>query len=487
MAFEELMQIPLKLKRECVERAAMLLEPEKYYGNKKMKDFVVYTPKKVVDEMLDLLPKEIWSDPNVTFIDICSKSGVFLERIYWRLYHGLRKYIPTGWKRSDHILTKQLFAFGLDKFCANNTRSVLYGAHKANSPYAYTTQFKDEDGNVKVLEHTIDGYTFNFRDVIQNEELFMEVVRRAFGDMKFDVVIGNPPYNRGMDLDFVHMGFKLCQKYCVMITPAKWQTAADDYRGCASKTINYKQFRKKLVPYMSKVVFYPDSFDVFGAAQADGISYYILDKQKEGETCIIENRCKLQDKLNSITERSITNRETLYNIGHEIINYLGEYKVWKFDRNKKGRYKVWTNNQIPVAGGRIKSGGGAVDGGGNGGCLLSLEGNCLVIGISRIIDTLKSEKPPVEASDITFVSDDINECRSFISWLNTKFTRFFVLINISKLTGILTDDYFRFVPAPPSGKFDHIYTDEELYKAFNLPQEYIDVIEAVIKERKLEF
>lgn len=56
--------------------------------------------------------------------------------------------------------------------------------------------------------------------------------------------------------------------------------------------------------------------------------------------------------------------------------------------------------------------------------------------------------------------------------------------NISKLTGILTNDYFRFVQAPPTGKFDHIYTDEELYKVFNLPQKYIDVIESVIKERK---
>lgn len=49
---------------------------------------------------------------------------------------------------------------------------------------------------------------------------------------------------------------------------------------------------------------------------------------------------------------------------------------------------------------------------------------------------------------------------------------------------MLDDNCFRFVPAPPSGKFDHIYTDEELYKAFNLPQKYIDVIEAVVKERK---
>jgi len=68
-----------------------------------------------------------------------------------------------------------------------------------------------------------------------------------------------------------------------------------------------------------------------------------------------------------------------------------------------------------------------------------------------------------------------------------------VLSNLSKLTGILTNHYFRFVPSPMvldeqgnrvPGKFDHIYTDEELYKTWNLPQKYIDVIEAVIKERK---
>ena len=39
--------------------------------------------------------------------------------------------------------------------------------------------------------------------------------------MKFDIIIGNPPYNRGMDLDFVNKGFDLCEQYCVMITPAK--------------------------------------------------------------------------------------------------------------------------------------------------------------------------------------------------------------------------------------------------------------------------
>ena len=82
-----------------------------------------------------------------------------------------------------------------------------------------------------------------------------------------------------------------------------------------------------------------------------------------------------------------------------------------------------------------------------------------------------------------FSSNDEQFCKHFVSWLNCRLTRFMVVIT-AKQTGILNDYGFRFVPAPPSGKFDHIYTDEEIYKAFNLPQKYIDVIEAVIKERK---
>ena len=63
-----------------------------------------------------------------------------------------------------------------------------------------------------------------------------------------------------------------------------------------------------------------------------------------------------------------------------------------------------------------------------------------------------------------------------------KFTRFFMACNISKLTGILTDDCFHFISVSSTDKFDHIYFDDEFYKAFNLPQKYIDVIESVVRE-----
>ena len=43
---------------------------------------------------------------------------------------------------------------------------------------------------------------------------------------------------------------------------------------------------------------------------------------------------------------------------------------------------------------------------------------------------------------------------------------------------------FRFVPAPPSGEFDHIYTDEEMYRDFKILPEHINIIESIMKPRE---
>lgn len=437
---------------------------------------LVYTPQHIVDDMIGMFTEKIWEDPNTTILDIYCKSGRFLEAAYWKLYDGLKHVIKDSVDRSDHILTKQLFGIAAREDLAKNIRKVLYGTHRANHPKGYTRRFKTEDGNIKVLEIYRGDLIIDFADMVKDNTriLIRGALEEAFGIMKFDVVVGNPPYNKGMDLDFVNLGFDLCNKYCMMITPAKWQTTADDYVGCTSKTIDYKGFREKLVPHMSKVVFYPDCVDIFSIAQVDGISYFLLEKDKTFTECEVENKCLKQKYFNSKQTRSILNRETLHNIGNDIINSLGHYESYKFKVPAGKRYEVWTNSQTAVSSGpeagRYLLGKG--------------EGNMQVISLSRILDKSKGETPTIGTSSLTFASDDIDECKSFISWLNTKFTRFFVAINLSKLTGILTDDCFRFVPAPPSGKFDHIYTDDELYKAFNVPQEYIDVIEAVIKERK---
>ena len=163
---------------------------------------------------------------------------------------------------------------------------------------------------------------------------------------------------------------------------------------------------------------------------------------------------------------------------------LGDYERFKFPYVKLHRYEVWTNNQLGGIGGR-----GGFNKAGEYTYLLSNDGTAQYLSISRIIDKAKGETSPSGASNCVFSSDSKEECENFISWLNTKFTRFFVAINISKLTGILTNDYFRFVPAPllkEDGTYNWNikYTDDLLYKHYNLDSKYIKVIEAVIKERK---
>lgn len=244
------------------------------------------------------------------------------------------------------------------------------------------------------------------------------------------------------------------------------------------KKLNYAGFREQIVPYMQKVVYYPDTLDIFGVSCVGGISIYLVGKSLVDKT-VVTNVQRHQKLFNGQEIRDIKNRKQLINIGNEINTYLKDSIKFKPDSIDKDKtYKVVTNSQIVLCGanstqrkqsdavGRLSS-------------MFNSAGKCTFIGEPDVATFLRDG-----AYGVIFSSDSELECNYFKSWLNCKFTRFFVGINISKLGPILNDDCFRFVPAPPSGKFDHVYTDEELYKAFNLPQKYIDVIEAVVAERK---
>lgn len=409
---------------------------QKYTGISKYSKSEVITPQWVVSDMVDLLPQEIFN-PDATFLDPAVKSGRFLIEIYHRLMNSeqMKQAFPNEQDRHQHILEKQLFGFATSPTAATVVRKTLY-----DNPLS--------TGNIRFT----------------SDKLTKERVQGAFNNMRFDVVIGNPPYNKGIDLDFVNKGFEMSKQYTVMITPAKWQTAEADQRVMSEMT--YGEFRKKIVPHMSKVVFFPCCKDVFDIYQVDGVTYYLLDKAVHDKVKIV-NRCIDIAAFNGEVERSIIQGESLVNIGNEIIEYMGNYAKWEFPIYEHTfRYQVYTPNQA--------------------GSFNWYQTNepRYVLAKSQLIDIQAGEKKASNASDMTFTSEIKSECESFLSWLNTRFVRFFVAIYQSKLTGMLTNHVFRFVPAPPTGKFDHIYTDKELYKDFNLPQKYIDVIEAVVKERK---
>lgn len=406
---------------------------QKYTGISKYSQSEVITPQNIVSDMVDLLPQEVFN-PDATFFDPAVKSGRFLIEVYTRLMASpLLANIPEQ-DRHERIIEKQLFGFATSPTAATVVRKALY-----NDPLV--------TGNIRFTSGKVTK----------------ELIQGAFSIMKFDVVIGNPPYNRGMDIDFVNLGYDLSTDYCVMITPAKWQTAEANQK-IASK-MTYGEFRKKIVPHMSHVVFYPDCKDVFDIYQCDGICYYLINKNHIYDKCKVTNISCNRSYINGVENRSIINRESLWNIGNEIVKYLGDTSKIEMQTGENCRYHVMTNSQL------------------SGYDWFIPEGPRYCLAISVIVDTKNGESWS-GLKTLSFGSNDRKECESFISYINTRFVRFLVAITLSGETGMPTNNTFRFVPAPPSGKFDHIYTDAELYKAFNLPQKYIDVIEAVIKERK---
>jgi site-specific DNA-methyltransferase (adenine-specific) len=49
----------------------------------------VFTPPNLVNEILDILPEELWSDKSVTFLDPFTKSGFFHKEISKQLIKGI--------------------------------------------------------------------------------------------------------------------------------------------------------------------------------------------------------------------------------------------------------------------------------------------------------------------------------------------------------------------------------------------------------------
>ena len=114
----------------------------------------VFTPPELANSILDTLPNDLWSNPNATFLDPFTKSGVFLREIAKRLMNGLQDVIQNKQERINHIFKKQLYAIAITELTSLLSRRSVYGTKTANSKYSFCETFTTEQGNI-IFAHTL--------------------------------------------------------------------------------------------------------------------------------------------------------------------------------------------------------------------------------------------------------------------------------------------------------------------------------------------
>lgn len=260
----------------------------------------VFTPPRVANAILDLLPADVWSNPDLRWLDPGSKTGVFPREVVKRLMTGLEGVIEDESARLEHILKNMVFAIAITELTSLMTRRSLYCSKDASSQFSAVALTRGE-GNVWFgrVEHDFNGKGRCAECGAAQEQfekgdgdnyaygLTHATGRRAIAkemDMRFDVVIGNPPYQMEMGESsdvplynqFVEQAIALNPRYITMVIPSRWMAGGKWLDSFRSKMLGDKRLRK-IVDFSLMQSVFPGSVDFEG-----GVCYFLWDRDNPG-------------------------------------------------------------------------------------------------------------------------------------------------------------------------------------------------------------
>lgn len=301
----------------------------------------VFTPPEFANQMLDAVAdawaktndgENIWANPKVKFLDPFTKSGVFLREITRRLSDGLEKQMPDTQARVDHITKNQVFGIAITNLTSLLARRSVYCSKNANGKHSISRAFDNQSGNIwferqnhswvggsnfvltadekgnmvrkatdgrckycgaSQREYDRDASLESHAYALIHAEDPKALIAKLFGEnMKFDVVIGNPPYQLSDGEDvvgaspiynlFVNQAKKLEPRFLSMVIPARWYTGGKGLDSFRAEMISDKSIRI--------VEDFPDSTKVFPGTQIKGgVCYFLWDRDSKGPALVRNN------------------------------------------------------------------------------------------------------------------------------------------------------------------------------------------------------